>query len=108
MVEVEVVENIVAQEVAAGDKSADPEAAADGRKAVVHKDKIEVAVYGIEGVADFARIESVDTRGHIHSHSSVVEEGAAPAMAVCEAKPRNVNKDSSAGEGGLEVDAADE
>lgn len=105
---VEVVENIVAQEVAAGDKSADPEAAAVGRKAVVHKDKIEVAVYGIEGVADFARIASVDTRGRIHSHSSVVEEGGAPATAVCEAKPRNVNKDSFAGEGGLEVVAADE
>lgn len=105
---VEVVENIAVQEVAAGDKSADPETAAVGRKAVVHKDKIEVAVYGIEGVADFARIESVDTRGRIHSHSSAAEEGVAPAMAACEAKPRNVNKDSSAGEGGLEVVAADE
>lgn len=105
---VEVVENIAAQEVAAGDKSADPEAAAVGRKIVVHKDKIEVVVYGIGGLADFARIESVDTRGRIHSHSSVAEEGVAPAMAACEAKLRNVNKDSSVEEGGLKVVAADE
>lgn len=47
--EVEVVENIAVQEVV-GDKPADPDAVAVVRKAVVHRDKIEVVVYGIEVV----------------------------------------------------------
>lgn len=47
--EVEVVENIAVQEVV-GDKPADPDVVAAVRKAVVHRDKIEVVVYGIEVV----------------------------------------------------------